>query len=227
MRKLLLLVALFAFLGGIFFGVPDTAARTFPEPKVTCTGNDKTTGQCVPGPEERYQFGAGDYCRQDGDQSARTALSHIQYQKLYGELDGSQRSKIDTLLLSATEARSLVGLVPCGRSCDDPTTEINEAAECSFCHFFFLAKNIMDWILKFAVTSLAALMLIIGGFILATSRGNPGQAQKGKDILIWTFAGLAVMFVGWMVVNSIFTGLGVVEWGGVTGGWWEFRCDLN
>jgi len=119
------------------------------------------------------------------------------------------------------------GLVPCGRSCDDPTTEINEAAECDFCHFFYLLKNIIDWIVFRIAPVLAVLLVVFGGFILATSRGNPGQSQKGKDILIWTFAGLAVIFVSWLVVNSLFAGLGVTEWTGLQEGWWQFSCGLN
>ena len=124
--------------------------------------------------------------------------------------------------------RSIVGgLVPCGRSCDDPTTEINEAAECTFCHFFYLLTNIINWIVFRIAPTLAVLLIAFGGFTLVVSRGNPSQSQKGKDILIWTFVGLAVIFVSWMVVNSIFAGIGVAEWSGLREGWWQFSCGLN
>lgn len=217
MKKRLLLVASFAFLGGIFFVTLDAAAKEFPEPMVRCTDKEKSTEKCVPGPEERYQFGMGDFCRQDDPQDAKTALSYIKYQKTYGDLTDPKRiAKIDELI-DAPKARSPEGLVPCGRSCDDPTTEINEAAECGFCHFFALLSNITNWIIFRMAPTIAILMVVLGGFVLATSRGNPGQSQKGKDILIWTFAGLVVIFVGWMVVNSIFTGLGVSKWTGFTG----------
>jgi len=153
-----------------------------------------------------------DWCRIDGDQS----------DFIWDE----NNAEYGTVTIEGERRGITGGLVPCGRLCDDPTTEINEAADCTFCHFFYLLTNIINWILKFVVTSLAALMIIFGGFMLATSRGNPGQSQKGKDILIWTFAGLAVMFVGWMVVNSLFAGLGVVEWTGLQEGWWEFSCGI-
>lgn len=103
------------------------------------------------------------------------------------------------------------GLVSCGRPQDIGTPN----KDCTFCHFFGLFNNIIIWILKFVVSSLAVLLVVIGGFLLATSRGNPGQLQKGKDILIWTFAGLAVIFVGWAVLNSLLSGIGVVEWTGL------------
>jgi len=215
MKKYFVLLALFTLLGGVLFDVSYTDAEEFPQPSRTCTSKEIGEGRCrnQPTPGQTYMFSVGDYCRQGNTQTAKTALSFIKYQKVYDKLEGPKQTKINELL-DAPEARSPEGLVPCGRSCDDPTTAVNEAADCAFCHFFVLLSNIINWILKFVVTSFAAL---IGGFILATSRGNPGQSQKGKDILIWTFAGLAVIFVSWIVVNSLFTGLGVTKWTGLRG----------
>lgn len=114
------------------------------------------------------------------------------------------------------------GLVPCGRAQDVGTPNEN----CNFCHFFYLLRNIMNWIVLGIAPVIAVLLVAFGGFVLATSRGNPGQSQKGRDILIWTFAGLAVMFVGWLVVNTLFTEIGIVEWTGLREGWWKFSCGI-
>ena len=116
------------------------------------------------------------------------------------------------------------GLVPCGRECDDPTTtKIDEAADCTFCSFFYLFNNIVKWVVTIIVPSIAVLLIAIGGFMLAMSRGNPGQSQKGKDILIWTLAGIAVMFIGWAVLNSLLSGIGVMKWTGLRAETGEFE----
>ena len=115
------------------------------------------------------------------------------------------------------------GLVPCGRSCDNPKTEIDEAADCTFCSFFYLFNNIVKWVVTIIVPTIAVLLIAIGGFMLAMSRGNPGQLQKGKDILIWTLAGIAVMFIGWAVLNSLLSGIGVMKWTGLRAETGEFE----
>ncbi len=128
-----------------------------------------------------------------------------------------------TVTIDGAQRRIVGGLVPCGRSCDDPTTEINEAADCSFCSFFYLFNGIVKWVVTIIVPSIAVLLIAIGGFMLAMSRGNPGQSQKGKDILIWTLAGIAVMFIGWAVLNSFLSGIGVMKWTGITSEDGEFE----
>lgn len=130
-----------------------------------------------------------------------------------------------TVTIDSAQRRIVGGLVPCGRSCDDPTTtEINEAADCSFCSFFYLFNGIVKWVVTIIVPSIAVLLIAIGGFMLAMSRGNPGQSQKGKDILIWTLAGIAVMFVGWAVLNSLLSGIGVMKWTGLKAETGEFEA---
>ena len=55
------------------------------------------------------------------------------------------------------------------------------------------------------VGSLALLMFIYGGFLWMTSAGKDEKVEKGKQILIWTTAGLALIFLSYALVNFIIT----------------------
>jgi hypothetical protein len=48
-------------------------------------------------------------------------------------------------------------------------------------------------------SGLAVLMILIGAFIIVTSRGDPSRAAKGKTVVIWAMIGFAVT----MLVNGI------------------------
>ena len=57
------------------------------------------------------------------------------------------------------------------------------------------------------VGSLALLMVVYGGVLWITSRGETKQVQKGKDILIWCFLGLVIMASAYVIINAVITGL--------------------
>jgi len=55
------------------------------------------------------------------------------------------------------------------------------------------------------VGSIALVMFIYGGFTWMTAAGNKEAVTKGKDIIIWSVAGLAVIFLAYAVVNFVLT----------------------
>lgn len=117
------------------------------------------------------------------------------------------------------------GLVQCGRSCDDSKTEgIDEHAECGFCSLFSLFQKIVNWIVGVIAPLIALLLIVFGGFMLVTSRGDPKQTTFAKNTLIWTLIGYALILVSWVVVSSIFASIGVAKWTGLRGGWWQPVC---
>lgn len=123
------------------------------------------------------------------------------------------------IILSPTESIKVTGgLVQCGRACDNPDTpDINESDACGFCSFFSLFDKITSWIIWTIAPIIAGLLFVIGGLAIATSRGSASQLTRGKDILLWTFIGYAVILIGWLVLNSFFTGMGLKTWTGLTG----------
>jgi len=109
------------------------------------------------------------------------------------------------------------GLVPCGRYADDPTTaNIDESKPCGFCDFFILFDRILKWFFALAII-VGGGMITFGGFTLATSAGNPTRTSLGKNILIYTFLGYAMMLIAWIGINSVFTGIDVKKWTGLRG----------
>jgi len=98
------------------------------------------------------------------------------------------------------------GLVPCGRKTDDPiTTDICECYPCELCHIFVLFKRIVDWVTVYIIIPLAILMFVVGGVFLLTAAGDPGRISGGKKILKTTIMGLIIIFVAWVIVNTIVT----------------------
>ncbi len=60
------------------------------------------------------------------------------------------------------------------------------------------------------IGSLVLLMFIYGGMLWITSMGEPKKVQKGKDILVWTVAGLGIVAAAYVLttalINSLTTG---------------------
>lgn len=62
-------------------------------------------------------------------------------------------------------------------------------------------------ILMGAAGSIALMMFIYGGMLWLTSGGNSEKITKGRDIMIWTIAGLVVMFSAYVVTRFVLQGL--------------------
>jgi len=57
------------------------------------------------------------------------------------------------------------------------------------------------------VGSIALLMFVYGGFLWMTAMGSEDKITKGKNIFIWSVAGLAVIFTSYMLVHFVLTSL--------------------
>lgn len=73
-------------------------------------------------------------------------------------------------------------------------SEISPAAE--------IILKIID-MLVMIIGSVAVLVLIIGGLMLATASGNEQQIQKGKDAMKYAIAGLVVTFLSFITVTFV------------------------
>jgi len=97
------------------------------------------------------------------------------------------------------------GLVPCGRSCDDPCTKECECAPCTLCHLFVLFKRIVDFLTLNIIFPLAVLMIVVGGVMFLTAGGDPGRIGGAKKILTATVIGLAIILAAWLIVDTVIT----------------------
>jgi len=86
-------------------------------------------------------------------------------------------------------------IVPCQNNCT-----IND--------FFTMLGNIYNFVVKDIATPLAIVAIIIGGVIMMTSAGNPGQFATGKKILFFAIVGLILAFGSYLIIYTILKALG-------------------
>jgi len=125
------------------------------------------------------------------------------------------------------------GLVPCGGCAkyDEKTGEcLAKEPPCTFCDFFALIDNIIDFILFKLILPIAALMFIIGGFFMLTASGNPELFGRAKSILTATVIGIVIIFVAFIFIGTFFQYIGLADWTkDIYQNWWqeglfEFSC---
>lgn len=59
------------------------------------------------------------------------------------------------------------------------------------------------------IGSIFLIMVIYGGFTWMTAAGNDTKVAKGRNILVWSIAGVIVIFLSWILVAVIFEALAV------------------
>jgi Zn-dependent protease with chaperone function len=69
-----------------------------------------------------------------------------------------------------------------------------------------IVGRIIDIILGM-VGSLALLMFVYGGIVWMTSSGSPEKVKKGKNILVWSILGLAIIFFSYAMVKFVIVGI--------------------
>lgn len=116
------------------------------------------------------------------------------------------------------------GLVPCGRTCNDPDTSECECEPCTLCHFFLMIKKIIDFLLFKIVPPLAALMIAIGGGMYVIARGKPEMLTHAKQLFGSVIIGLLIIYGAWLIINTFFMLIGIADWTGLEQGWWQINC---
>ena len=117
------------------------------------------------------------------------------------------------------------GLVPCGRSCDDPNTPKCECDSCTLCDFFVMIEKWIDGLLFKIVPALAALMIAIGGGMYIIAAGKPETLAQAKKLLGSVIIGLLIIYGAWLIINTFFMFIGVADWTGLRQGWWQINCQ--
>lgn len=88
------------------------------------------------------------------------------------------------------------GLVPCGSPGQEPcTTE----------HVVAFANNVITWLISI-LGVIAVIALMITGFKLVTSAGNPSAWAAAKDMFTNIVIGIIIILAAWLVVDTILKG---------------------
>src|SRR3989338_1512883 len=86
-------------------------------------------------------------------------------------------------------------LVPCG-------TSATGNVQCTPCHLWLLAYNIINFILWLSLPILV-IVLLYGGILWLISAGNASKVEQGKTIIWNALIGILIAFLGWLIVDSI------------------------
>lgn len=126
------------------------------------------------------------------------------------------------VLFAAPFPAQAAGLISCGGT---------GQLACTLCDLFKLGNNIISFFLfpsalnsyVPAVSLIAGLFIVIGGFYLFIGGANPEFQKKGKTILFSVAIGLLVVYTAWVVIEGILAFMGVAEWTGLRS-WWQISC---
>ena len=115
-------------------------------------------------------------------------------------------------------------IVPCGRD-ENSNGQIDEWEKCKLCHFFVMAKNIIDLLLALIIV-IAPVFIAIGGLTILLAAGVPDRVDRGKRIISSVIIGVAIALISWTVLGMLFNALvgtdGTFPWP-----WYAFQCPLT
>ena len=79
---------------------------------------------------------------------------------------------------------------------------------CTLNDLFLMLHNIVDCLVYLA-TIICLLFIVIGGLLYIFSLGNPEMCAKAKNTILWAIGGLALVFLAWLIINTIMVAMGV------------------
>ncbi|MBI2041420.1 MAG: hypothetical protein HYT20_00175 [Candidatus Nealsonbacteria bacterium] len=117
-------------------------------------------------------------------------------------------------------------LVTCGPGIVEPANRIDATlgyVPCEFCDIFVMGSNLLEWIFTWVVPTVASLMFIIGGVLLLFAGAKADAFNKAKGVITAAVVGLLIIFAAWVIVNTVFDKIGVVELGNGWK-WYNIQC---
>jgi len=117
-----------------------------------------------------------------------------------------------SVLPEPASAQSIVGGI-----CDGP--------DCNSCHLVDLGNNLIQWLIG-VITVLFGVLMVIAGFGLVTSGGNPSALQSAKDKFINALVGFLIVLSAWLLIDTIMRSLLPGDTGQINGTlfWAEVEC---
>ena len=69
-----------------------------------------------------------------------------------------------------------------------------------------MIKSVLNWVFGI-IGIVAVIMIIIGGFNMMISSGDPGKVKKGKDTILYGIIGLVISILAFAIVNFVIGGI--------------------
>lgn len=108
------------------------------------------------------------------------------------------------------ETPNSAGLVPCGKSVNDPATTWNECNACGPCSLILMMQLIIEFLVKISGV-IATLAVIVGGFVYILAGGVPAIISKAKSMIKYSLVGFIIILIAWVVIDSILTTMGYID----------------
>ena len=132
--------------------------------------------------------------------------------------DGGSKWSFNLIQLNPQEKG---GLVPCGRTTDDPSTPWNETDSCQIKHLFLLVRSVLEFaIFQIGLIMWVLLIIAIGVYFLI-SHGDTTVIDKAKSIIKSLIIGYLLIFGAWFFINLFLASIGFQF--GLFGHWWEIK----
>ena len=200
----------------------------------TCSGGDGCKSGCLsPGdPDCSCAQNGGTWCGAGKNCTGPTlnASDHPKAECCQDATDcpggGGEDGKVTPSTCDTCPEDQRGGLVPCGKSCDDPNTDWNECDPCTFCHLFLMFNIIIKFVMSKLVPILAVLMLIIGGIMYFFAGASPQALSQAKSIITSVAIGLAIIFCAWIIINTVLVQSGIVKAESILK-WYEISCGVE
>jgi hypothetical protein len=145
--------------------------------------------------------------------------------------DGYDNDQDGFIDMNDTDCPTPSGLVPCGRTRDNPKTKEDERESCTICHIFVLMKRIIDFMVEVIALPLVVLMAFIGGFLFITAAGSESRIRKGKDIIRTAVIAVVIVLTGWLLINTLLFFLTGQQQAGIATilgqRWNEVQCSVT
>jgi len=65
-----------------------------------------------------------------------------------------------------------------------------------------MIEDIISYVINIAIVG-AGIIIIIGGYLMVTSAGNPGQFEKGKKTLLYGAIGFIIIFAARQLAEEL------------------------
>ena len=100
-----------------------------------------------------------------------------------------------------------------------------------------MLNEIINFILLKVAPPITVLLLTIGGISLYMAGQSPEKLQFSKKVITSAVIGLLLIYCSWLIINVIFTFIGVNKWTGLwddpntpgitEGGWFQIKCLIE
>lgn len=120
------------------------------------------------------------------------------------------------------EVKGSAGLIPCGKSVDDPDTDKwNECDACTPCSLILMGQLIIEFLVKISAI-LALIAITFAGLLYIFAAGSSGTIEKAKSMIKYTLLGFILVFIAWAVIDSILITMGYID--PIGGDWHVIDC---